>query len=185
MTPANIPPARLAACGIAPSSPAPARPDYDRRALAAELERDEGLRLKAYRCTAGKRTIGIGRNLDDVGIRPDEQRRLGLTTAKCLSTGITRAEAFALLESDIDDCEASLDRKLPFWRRLSPVRQRVLLNMRFNLGEAGLLTFKNTLRNIEAGAFAKAAAGMRSSLWARQVGDRAERLARMMESGKC
>ena len=33
-----------------------------------QLVRHEGLRLKPYRCTAGKLTIGIGRNLDDCGI---------------------------------------------------------------------------------------------------------------------
>ena len=29
-----------------------------------QLLRHEGLRLKPYRCTAGKLTIGIGRNLE-------------------------------------------------------------------------------------------------------------------------
>ena len=29
-----------------------------------QLVRHEGLRLKPYRCTAGKLTIGYGRNLD-------------------------------------------------------------------------------------------------------------------------
>ncbi|MFA6660842.1 MAG: lysozyme, partial [Bacilli bacterium] len=33
-----------------------------------QLVRHEGLRLKPYRCTADKLTIGIGRNLDDCGI---------------------------------------------------------------------------------------------------------------------
>jgi lysozyme len=33
---------------------------------------DEGLRLKPYRCTAGKTSIGYGRNLDDVGISQRE-----------------------------------------------------------------------------------------------------------------
>ncbi len=32
--------------------------------LYAELERDEGLRLKPYRDTVGKQTIGVGHNLD-------------------------------------------------------------------------------------------------------------------------
>jgi hypothetical protein len=31
--------------------------------IKAQLIRHEGLRLKPYRCTAGKLTIGIGRNL--------------------------------------------------------------------------------------------------------------------------
>ena len=32
----------------------------------------EGLRLKPYRCSAGKLTIGYGRNLEDVGIDEKE-----------------------------------------------------------------------------------------------------------------
>ena len=45
-----------------------------------QLLRHEGLRLKPYRCTAGKLTIGIGRNLDDCGI--------------------SQKEAYALLDND-------------------------------------------------------------------------------------
>ena len=37
-----------------------------------QLVRHEGLRLKPYRSSAGKLTIGIGRNLDDRGIRQKE-----------------------------------------------------------------------------------------------------------------
>jgi lysozyme len=75
------------------------------------------------------------------------------------------------------------DRTLPWWRNLSPVRQRVLVNMAFNLGMVGLLTFKNTLGAMQNGSYAAAAAGMLSSKWATQVGVRAERLADMMRTG--
>jgi lysozyme len=36
--------------------------------IKSQLVRHEGLRLKPYRCTAGKLTIGVGRSLDDCGI---------------------------------------------------------------------------------------------------------------------
>ena len=160
-------------------------PFYDRDALKAELIRDEGLKLKVYRCTEGKLSIGVGRNLDDVGIRATEEARWGITKGRCVLKGITRDEALWLLDGDVDNCEAGLDRKLPFWRRLDPVRQRVLLNMCFNMGLGTLLTFKNTLKHIEAGKYQLAADGMRASKWRAQVGERALRLARMMESGKC
>ena len=38
--------------------------DMNMSALISELERDEGVRLSAYKCTAGFLTIGVGRNLD-------------------------------------------------------------------------------------------------------------------------
>lgn len=131
--------------------------------LAAELIRDEGLRLKPYRCTAGKLTIGIGRNLDDVGI--------------------TREEANFLFLGDIKSVTTGLDERLPWWRNLDEVRQRVMANLCFNLGLDGLLKFKRTLRHVEAGEYLEAAQAMLASRWASQVGPRAERLAVMMRDG--
>lgn len=131
--------------------------------LYQELERDEALKLKPYRDSVGKLTIGIGRNLDDVGISEDEARYL--------------------LGNDVARACADLDRFLPFWRNLGPVRQRVLANMAFNMGIGRLQTFKFTLLMIEKGEWEKAAEGMRASLWARQVGPRAVRLAEMMRTG--
>jgi lysozyme len=161
------------------------RPLYDRAALEKELVRDEGERLKVYRCTAGKLSIGVGRNLEDVGIRATEEVCLGLTKLRCIDQGISRAESRALLANDIAECEAALDRKLPWWRNLGPVRQRVLLNMCFNMGIATLLTFRNTLRFVRAGDYQRAADNMLASKWRRQVGDRAVRLATMMRTGQC
>jgi lysozyme len=168
---------------------------YDRAALTDELVRDEGEKFKVYRCTADKRTVGVGRNLDDVGISKAETAALGITVASVCKNGITRAQSRTLLANDIDACERQLDAKLPWWRTLDGVRQRVLLNMCFNMGigrranpakgikGGGLLAFVNTLAKMERGDFDGAAAGMLASLWARQVGPRAERLALMMEKG--
>lgn len=162
---------------------------YSMHKLVAELTRDEGLRLRTYRCTAAKLTIGIGRNLDDVGIGESEARIFDCATAaQALAYvkrhGVTRLQAESLFANDIVGCERDLDRRLPWWRTLDDVRQRVLLNMCFNLGISRLLGFRNTLRMIERRAFEDAAAGMLQSLWARQVGDRALRLSAMMRTGK-
>lgn len=136
---------------------------FDMPTLIAELKRDEGVRLKPYTDTVGKLTIGVGRNLTDVGITDDE----------CTT----------LLQNDVVRTVAALDKSLPWWRNLDPVRQRVVVNMAFNLGMAGLLTFKNTLAAMRGGSYAAAAAGMLASKWATQVGARAERLADMMRTG--
>lgn len=136
---------------------------FDMPTLVAELKRDEGVRLKPYTDTVGKLTIGVGRNLSDVGI--------------------TEAESTVLLQNDIQRTIAQLDSSLPWWRNLNPVRQRVLINMAFNMGMVGLLTFKNTLSAMQNGSYTAAAAGMLASKWATQVGARAERLADMMRTG--
>lgn len=130
--------------------------------LILDLKLDEGLRLKPYRDSVGKLTLGIGRNLDDVGI--------------------SEAEAEYLLGNDIDRTIADLNRLLPWWQGLDDTRRRVLLNMGFNLGVPGLLKFKNTLQAVQDGRYQDAAKGMLASKWARQVGDRAKRLAEMMRS---
>ena len=167
---------------------------YDRAKLAAEIARDEGDKLKVYRCTAGKLSIGKGRNLDDVGISAEETRVLGITKASAIARGITQAQSDYLFGNDIRRSEADLDRKLPWWRQLDDVRQRVMLNMCFNMGigrvaspgkkALGLLSFVNTLAKIKAGDWKGAAAGMAASLWHDQVGARAVRLEKMMETGK-
>ncbi|WP_294319734.1 glycoside hydrolase family protein [uncultured Sphingomonas sp.] len=162
---------------------------YSMDKLVAELTRDEGLRLKTYRCTAGKLTIGIGRNLDDVGVTGSEARLFGCETpAQALAHvkrhGVTKLQAESLFANDIVACERDLDRNSRWWRTLDDVRQRVLLNMCFNLGITRLLPFKTTLRHIERREFEDAADQMLKSLWARQVGARALRLSAMMRTGK-
>ena len=130
-----------------------------------QLVRHEGLRLKPYRCTAGKLTIGIGRNLDDCGI--------------------TQSEAYVMLINDIMNCEKQLQAKIPdIYNGLDEVRKSVLLNMCFNLGVSGLLGFKNTLEFIKAGDWERAANNMLVSRWAKQVGRRAIELSELMRKGK-
>ena len=73
-------------------------------------------------------------------------------------------------------------------RRLDPVRQRVLIDMMFNMGpgapsRGGLLSFVNTLSEIRRGNYGIAADMMLASKWASQVGRRAVRLATMMRTG--
>ncbi|WP_425273781.1 glycoside hydrolase family protein [Paraburkholderia unamae] len=130
--------------------------------LIAELSRDEGRKLKPYVDTVGKTSIGVGRNLSDVGI--------------------SDAECDAMLENDVTRTVAWLDRNLSWWRNLDAVRQRVIINMAFNMG-GGLLTFVNTLAAMQRGDYAAAASGMLASKWATQVGARAQRLAQMMRTG--
>ena len=167
------------------ASPPPAR--YSRPRLRARLSIDEGRKRRVYLDTEGKRTIGVGRNLDDVGIRPEEAARLGITLAGVIRDGLTEPQIDVLLDSDIDAAERDLDAKLPWWRSLDAARQAVLVNMCFNMGIGngirGLTSFRNTLAAIRDRRFADAAAGMLASKWADQVGNRAVRLANAMLSG--
>lgn len=130
-----------------------------------QLIHDEGLRLKPYKDTVGKLTIGVGRNLDD--------------------RGITQVEAMYLLDNDIrnaiSDCVVRFQQT---FLDLDPPRQAVLVNMCVNLGIARLAGFKKTLAAIKAKDYEGAAIEMLSSVWADQVGDRALRLADQMRLGE-
>lgn len=136
-----------------------------RAGLLAQLYRDEGLRLTPYLDTTGHLSIGCGRNLSAVGI--------------------SEREAEILLVHDVDRVEAEVRAALPWaFTQLTDPRLAVLLNMAFNLGTRGLLSFRRTLASIEAGAYARAADEMLESKWARQVGDRALRLSVQMRTGR-
>jgi lysozyme len=135
----------------------------ERGKLALELMRDEGVKLKVYRDSLGIETIGVGRNLRD--------------------KGITQDEALFLLENDLDECIHDLS-VFPWFVALDPVRQRVVVDMRFNLGPSRLRSFTRTLAAVARGDYEAAATGMLKSKWAKQVGQRAVRLAAMMRTGK-
>lgn len=47
-----------------------------KHSLKDQLILHEGLKLKPYKCPANKWTIGVGRNLEDVGLSKDEQLKL-------------------------------------------------------------------------------------------------------------
>jgi lysozyme len=108
-------------------------------------------------------TVGVGRNLRDVGLADDE--------------------IDLMLDNDIKRVLVQLDAKLPWWRSMSPVRQSVLADMCFNMGINKLLGFVNTLRCMKAGDYIGAAAGMKNSLWYSQVKGRAVELVRLMKDG--
>lgn len=136
--------------------------NYNR--LIEQLKLHEGVRNRPYTDSVGKLTIGVGRNLTDKGLKPKEVEYL--------------------LMNDIMDCVDDLNRNIPWWRQLNEVRQRVLMDMCFNLGIGKLLGFENTLKYMEHGDYTQAAANMLQSKWAAQVGQRAKRLSEMMRTGQ-
>lgn len=138
--------------------------------IVEQLKRDEGLRLYAYKCPAGKLTIGYGRCIEkDFG-------------------GITEQEAEAMLANDVEKFRKELQERCCAYRVLVGSEQQeraaVLENMAFNMGTSGLLKFEKMLKAVEYGNYEKAAEEMLCSKWATQVGDRAARLSEQMRLGR-
>lgn len=131
--------------------------------LIRQLKTDEGVRSHLYKDSVGVWTIGVGRNLQ--------------------STGLRQSEINYLLTNDIQTAMQDCQAVCANFEALTENRQRVLVNMAFNLGRSRLEKFRMTLAAIEAEDWATAATEMMDSRWAKQVGARAVRLAEMMEKG--
>ena len=133
------------------------------KTLATKLiKKHEGLRLKPYRCSSQKITIGYGRNLQD--------------------NGITLEEAETMLQHDVGTAIKDAQ-SLPFFASLNEARQAVIVDMVFNLGLPRFGMFKKMIAAIEREHWQVAANEMLNSRWARQVGKRANTLSEMMRLG--
>lgn len=141
--------------------------------LRNQLRADEAVRNRPYDDATGKTlqagiliqgkiTIGVGRNLNDVGVNDDE--------------------IALMLDNDIDEAERTARRLLPDFEALSDVRKYVVCNMAFNLGYNKLKDFKKMLLAIHEERWSDAAIAMLDSLWSREVGARAIRLSSSMRS---
>lgn len=125
------------------------------------LMQNEGVRLKPYKCTEGYLTIGIGRNIESVGI--------------------SDKEALYLLRNDIKQCKNEL--KQFDWYFKKPVAvQHALIRMCFNLGLTKLLKFKRMIKALESQDYNLAAYEALDSKWAKQVGQRARDISEQIKS---
>lgn len=132
---------------------------------------EEGYRSKAYHCAEGYPTIGIGTVLGPKG-----------TPLKYYTLTVSKTVAKAFLREEINRLIDVL-RAYPWFQSCNEPRKAVLISMAYQMGEKGLLTFKNTLALIGAGDYSKAADNMLLSKWATQTPERAKRHAEVMRTG--
>jgi len=128
---------------------------------ATTITADEGVRHFPYKCSEGKTTIGVGRNLEDVGLSPDEINYIYKNDEK-------RA---------IEGAESLIAK----FRWLSDNQKIALVSMVFQMGTTGVSKFKNMIAAIDSGNFKEASKQMLDSKWSRQTPERAKRLAEMMK----
>lgn len=149
--------------------------------LIEQLKRHEGFRSDYYQCTADKRTIGYGRNVDDNPFSEEELKMLG--REDFCTEPMTEEEAEVLLVNDVKAVHKAICEHVSFGR-LNLARQAVCINMAFNLGVHGFCKFKNMIRAINEDKFERAAIEALDSRWASQVGDRADELALQLSTGE-
>lgn len=132
--------------------------------LKALLIKNEGIRERVYLDSVGVPTIGVGRNLRDRGVLPDEIE--------------------LMLKNDVYYFYNELWKALPVFKALDDNRQVALINMAFNLGMRGLLSFKKMLAYLHLHQYDKAADEMIDSKWATQVKGRSVQLANIIRTGE-
>jgi lysozyme len=134
------------------------------RELVKQLKRHEGLRLKPYKCTSNKTSIGVGRNLDDIGI--------------------SEKEAEMLLLNDIEEAKRQLAAHFPWTADLDEVRLAALINFTFNVGIGTVSKFVNAMDLLKDGKFDMASEEFLQSRWANQVGQRAIDVTEQIRTGE-
>ena len=153
--------------------------------LVGQIRLHEGFKGKTYLDSTGHPTIGIGFNLS----RGDAETRLRSVGANYQDVldgtyTLSREQAEALLKHDLDELESAARKIVFVYDDLDDVRQRVIMDMIFNLGAYGFSQFKDTIRYICRGKYGKAADSMVDSMWAKQTKRRARMLAEMMRYGE-
>lgn len=141
------------------------------------LKFDEGVRFKPYLCPAGKKTIGVGHNIEANPLPPNLKNELE-------QTGVLSFQSVeCLLEKDIDEAIAGAkDIFGKLWNSFSEARQLAILNMIYAMGTYGLLKWNNTIKHIRAGEWAAASECVLDSKWAKvQAPGRARRVATLMK----
>lgn len=138
------------------------------------LEFDEGFKNRVYDDKTGKdviipsggaATIGIGINLKTT-LMPREVARHWCAVCCC----------------DLD-AGLSVGRYGSIYCQLDDARQFALINMAFNMGLSRLQEFRKTWEWLRQGKFGRASAEALDSLWSRQVGSRADRIAFVIRTG--
>ena len=124
---------------------------------------DEKLKLFAYKDTTGHNTIGYGHNLD--------------------AKGISKKIAVLILGEDIDEAIAGCESKISFFKSLDIPRQSVLVNLAFNMGLGGLLSFEKMLGFMSEGRYNEAARELQNSLEMKEVPNRIFPLIKILETG--
>lgn len=136
------------------------------------LAREEGFKSKAYYCSEGYPTIGIGWRIG----RCDQP----LSDFEYII--VSRPAAEAQLQNEVFAIELSLSVH-KWYADLSEPRQAVITSMAYQIGIAGLMKFERMIAAIETKCWNDAAHEGLDSLWARQTPERAARHMRTLLLG--
>ena len=138
-----------------------------------DLIRDEAIRLRTYRCSAGHLTIGVGHK-----ITPTDRIAEGDT--------ISLEEAGLYLNRDIATAIGTANTVFgrDRFEAMTETRQRAITNMIFNLGAGKFAGFRKMITAIKEHRWDDAERECLDSAYAKQVGNRAKRVAYQLKTGR-
>jgi len=148
----------------------------------------EGLRLRSYNDTVGVKTIGYGHNLNN-GDSPALLKSMGLdpVTIRNGTQSLTKEQADMIFEHDEAKAKAGAQRVVSgFGSRLDAHPnwvQNILTDLVFNMGAAGVASFKQSIPAILRGDYEAAANSLSKSKWASQTGRRAKAIIQDLRAG--
>tara|TARA_B100001093_G_scaffold25279_2_gene22303 strand:+ start:6395 stop:6838 length:444 start_codon:yes stop_codon:yes gene_type:complete len=134
--------------------------------LREQLKIDEGVKYEIYLDHLGYPTFGIGHLVTEA----DEEH------GKPVGTPITEQRVNAVFDSDVAIYMSEAKKVFPNLTELPSEAQEVIVNMTFNMGAPRLSKFKKFIAGVNNSDWNTAAVEMMDSRWAKQVGNRAERL---------
>lgn len=123
--------------------------------LKAELQRYEGFSQTVYQDTKGNLTVGTGH----------------MDNRMTLNQSFSTKELDDLYKADVINAAKIAQKCVNNYLALGDVRQRVLLQLCFNLGNK-IYEFKNMLADIEELEWSHAADELQNSEWYIEVGER-------------
>lgn len=134
--------------------------------LREQLIIDEGVKYEVYNDHLGYPTFGIGHLITQTD---DEY-------GKPVGTKVTQERVNAVFDNDVKIYVSEAKKVFPNLNELPEEAQQVIVNMTFNMGAPRLAKFKKFIAGVNTGDWNTAAVEMMDSRWAKQVGNRAERL---------
>lgn len=129
-------------------------------AILASLKLSEGRKLTPYQDSEGHWTLGFGHKM---------------------TNPISEEAALLILKDDVLHAIEGLNRRIPSWTTHSSDIQDLLVELAFNLGINGLMTFEKFLIALHRSDYRLAKAELLNSKWAGQVGGRAARMASVFD----
>ncbi|BAQ84240.1 Phage-related lysozyme (muraminidase) (COG3772) [uncultured Mediterranean phage uvMED] len=141
------------------------------------IEFEEGFKDKAYLCTEGYVTIGIGEKIGPKCTQEELAYYYGDMT-------MPKSAAYELLTYRLQNFRAQVQKQYGAqWCELSEPRRIILLSMAYQLGVKGLFKFKNMINALKHEDYSEAYEEALDSRWARQTENRAIRHATVLRDG--